>query len=165
MTEIEIRYEEAPEHAYELMKLIIDKMFLELVNAKILILMDTKQRMADGGAKITLGRMSKTNDLTRHLTIDESGSETGYDYIMYLDKQMWDHVDDKDRSCVIRHELRHTLIDDEAKAPYKLRAHTIEDFHEEVKLNEKDPRWRERVAAVTESRYESLKNPQQKLPI
>jgi len=159
--EIEIRFEDAPNHAYTLMKEAVKDHFPELVNASILILMDLKKRAADSGNKIVLGRMSKTNDLTRHLTIDESGSESGYDYIMYLDKLMWDNIADPDRMRVIRHELRHTQVDDK----YGLRDHTIEDFHSEVNLNDDDPRWRERVGLVLEAKYEALKSPQQKLPI
>jgi hypothetical protein len=92
---MDIRFEDASEHAYELMNGLIKVHFEELVNCKILILMDLKQRM--NGDKIVLGRMTKTNDLTRHLTIEESASDTGYDYIMYLDKVMWDSLGDSDR--------------------------------------------------------------------
>jgi predicted metallopeptidase len=165
---MDIRFEDASEHAYELMNGLIKVHFEELVNCKILILMDLKQRM--NGDKIVLGRMTKTNDLTRHLTIEESASDTGYDYIMYLDKVMWDSLGDSDRIRVIRHELRHTSLDLDAKNPYKLRPHTIEDFHSEIHLNEDDPRWRERVAILVESRYMNIgsvnpEDSQQKLPI
>ena len=159
---MDIRFEDAPDHAYDLMSGLIATHFKELGNCKILILMDLKERKT--GDMITLGRMTKANDLTRHLTIDESGSETGYDYIMYLDKLMWKNIDDSDRIRVIRHELRHTHVDIDSKQPYKLRPHTIEDFHSEVKLNEDDPRWRERVGMFVASKYESLKSSQQKLP-
>ena len=164
---MDLRFEEAPDRAYELMREIIKDESLhwptELVNAKILILIDTKKRMS--GEKIVLGRMSKTNDLTRHLTIDDSGEErpAGYDYIMYLDKILWKFTEDADRIRVLRHELKHTSIEDCA-TPYKLRGHTIEDFYSEVKLNEDDPFWRTRVATMVDSKYEELKNPQGKLP-
>ncbi len=60
----DIRFEEAPKHAYDLMGKCLEKSFPELVNAEILMLMDLKER-SSGGA-ITLGRILKTNDLTRH---------------------------------------------------------------------------------------------------
>jgi len=154
---MELRFETAPDHAYDLMKAIIRERFPELASAEVLILMDLKKRVA--GESITLGRIVKTNDLTRHLTIDESGTDRGYDYIIFLDKLMWDNIDDTDRSRVIRHELRHTSVDDEAKKnPYKTRIHTIEDFYSEVDLNIDDPRWRERVATLLNVKYESQDN-------
>jgi len=160
--DVDIRFEDAPEHAYDLMHLLIGSHFKELGDCKILILMDLKERKT--GDTITLGRITKTNDLTRHLTIDESGSDTGYDYIMYLDKVMWNNIEDLDRVRIIRHELRHTHIEIESKSPYKLRPHSIEDFHSEVNLNEDDPRWRDRVGILVATKYESIKNSQQKLP-
>jgi hypothetical protein len=154
---MELRFETAPDHAYDLMKAIMREYFPELASAEVLILMDLKKRMT--GEAIILGRIVKTNDLTRHLTIDESGTERGYDYIIFLDKLMWDNIDDTDKSRVIRHELRHTSVDDEAKKnPYKLRIHTIEDFYSEVDLNTDDPRWRERVAAMVNVKYNSMDN-------
>uniref|UniRef100_A0A6M3IZK0 Putative phage metallopeptidase domain-containing protein n=1 Tax=viral metagenome TaxID=1070528 RepID=A0A6M3IZK0_9ZZZZ len=161
MSDIEIRFEEAPEQAYKLLKKIMKKYFTDMANANILILMDTKIRTADSGNKIILGRFVKTNDLTRHLTIDESGTDRGFDYIMFLDKVMWDNIDDADRERIIRHELRHALVADK----FQVQGHSIEDFYEEVELNQDDPRWRERVALVTQTKYDALKNPQQKLPL
>ena len=158
MGDIDIRFEEAPEDAYEVLTKMRRNHFPELVNANILILMDTKKRTADSGNKIVMGRIEKTNDLTRHLTIDDAESERGFDYIMYLDKMMWSMIDRHDKDRTVRHELRHTMIS-EADMPYKLRAHTIEDFYSEVSLNEDDPRWRERVGIALSSRYDQLKRP------
>lgn len=156
----ETRFEEASEHAYVLIRKCIRDSFLELEDAKILVLMDTKERQL--GGKITLGRILKTNDLTRHLTIDESGSDQGYDYIIFLDKLMWDNTEDVDRLRIISHELSHTVVEDDK---YRLRIHTIEDFFSEVKRNEKDPRWRERVGMMLVAKYEELKTKQIKLPL
>ena len=38
--------------------------------------------------------------------------------------------------------------------PYKLVGHDIEDFMIEMDLNQDDPRWRNRLAAVAESVYD-----------
>ena len=156
----DIRFEEAPKHAYDLMGKCLEKSFPELVNAEILILMDIKER-SSGGA-ITLGRIQKTNDLTGHLTIDDSGNDRGYDYIIFLDKLMWDNTNDVDRLRVISHELSHTVVDEDK---YKLRIHTIEDFFSEVERNKKDPRWRQRVGSMMVGKYEELKTKQIKLPL
>ena len=112
---------------------------------------------------IILARIVKTNDLTRHLTIDESGSDLGYDYIVFFDKLLWNHTEDIDRNRLMRHELRHTDISvDDSK--FKIRSHTIEDFYSEVELNRDDPRWRQRLGDMLVARYEA-KDPQQKLPM
>ncbi len=125
--------------------------FPELRNAEILVLFDKKKRMS-GGA-LVLGRIQKTNDLIKKLS-DEVVDE-GYDYIMYLDKKMWESSADMDRERVIRHEFRHCFVDLDARGtPYKLIGHTIEDFYEEVELNDDDPRWRLRLGEVTYAAYD-----------
>jgi hypothetical protein len=125
--------------------------FPELRNAEILVLFDKKKRMS-GGA-LVLGRIQKSNDLIKKLT-DEVVDE-GYDYIMYLDKKMWESSADMDRERVIRHEFRHCFVDLDARGtPYKLIGHTIEDFYEEVELNEDDQRWRIRLGEITYAAYD-----------
>ncbi len=157
----DLRYEDAPEHAYKLLQKCIKEHFPEIGQVKVLILMDTKKR--ESQSMIVLARIIKTNELTRHLTIDESGSDLGYDYIVFFDKLLWNHTKDIDRNRLMRHELRHTDISvDDSKL--KIRAHTIEDFHSEVELNKDDPRWRQRLGDMLFARYEA-KDPQQKLPM
>lgn len=160
---MDIRFEDAPQAVYEMMERIIAEHFQELSNCKILILMDLKERKV--GDQLILGRMSKTNDLTRHLTIDNSGSDFGYDYIMYLDKMMWITIEKKDRIRIMRHELRHTQVNPESKNQYGLRGHTVEDFHSEIVLNMETPRWRDQVGELVRNRYDIISNPQRKLPL
>jgi len=125
--------------------------FPELRNAEILVLFDKKKRMS-GGA-LVLGRIQKSNDLIKKLT-DEVVDE-GYDYIMYLDKKMWEVSAEMDRERVIRHEFRHCFVDLDARGtPYKLLGHTIEDFYEEVELNSDDQRWRMRLGEITYAAYD-----------
>ncbi|PKN06306.1 MAG: hypothetical protein CVU72_05165 [Deltaproteobacteria bacterium HGW-Deltaproteobacteria-7] len=94
----------------------------------------------------------------RHLTKDGVDIVEGYDYIITLDRKCWDNITDLDRVKILRHELRHTFFDIESDDnPYKLLNHSISDFYEEVDLNKNDPRWRERVATLTEDIYEQEK--------
>jgi hypothetical protein len=151
-----IRYQEVSERALELLREVKAKYFPELKNAKIKVLFDVKKRQA--GGRMVLGRIMKTNDLMRHLTKEEADAAEGYDYIITLDKPCWENIPDEDRIRILRHELRHTFVDIEAEAnPYKLQNHSITDFYEEVDLNQDNPRWRDRVAALTESIYEQQK--------
>lgn len=151
-----LRYEEVTEHVLDMLKSVRAQYFPELKNAKIKVLFDLKKRKS--GGRIVLGRIMKTNDLIRQLTKDEVEVIEGYDYIITLDKTCWDHVPDEDRLRILRHELRHALFDiDSENDPYKLLSHSISDFYEEVEMNQDDPRWRERVASLTETIYEQQK--------
>lgn len=151
-----LRYDEANDHVMELLKEVRSKDFPELVNAKIKALFDLKKRKS--GGMVVLARIIKTNDLMRHLTRDGADRHDGYDYIITLDKKCWDNITDLDRVKILRHELRHAFFDIEAEDnPYKLLNHSVSDFYEEVELNKNDPRWRERVATLTDDIYEQEK--------
>lgn len=154
-----IRYEDVTDEVEEMLKEIRSRNFPELRNAKIKVLFDLKKRRS--GGRITLGRIMKTNDLLRHLTIDRVDPVEGFDYIITLDKTCWDAIERIDRERIIRHELRHAYFDiDSEENPYKLVDHSILDFYEEVEANKDDPRWSERVSTVTEAIYEQKKEEQ-----
>lgn len=151
-----LRYEEVTDNVLDMLTSVKSQHFPELKNAKIKLLFDLKKRKS--GGRIVIGRIMKTNDLIRQLTKDEVEVMEGYDYIITLDKTCWDHIPDGDRLRILRHELRHTFFDIESENdPYKLLSHSITDFYEEVEMNQDDPRWRERVASLTESIYEQQK--------
>jgi hypothetical protein len=148
-----MRFEDVTESVEVTVNRVRERDFPELANGSIKILFDLKRRMS--GGKLVLGRMQKTNELTRHLTIDEARSDEGYDYIMYLDKMAWDNMEDEDKIRLIRHELRHCFYDINTTGnPYKVIGHSIEDFYEEIELNEDDPRWAQRVVELTMHMYE-----------
>jgi hypothetical protein len=148
-----IRYEDATTSELELMSEIIGEYFPDLRNVKIKILFDLKKKTTNG--KLCLGRCQKTNDLIKHLTLDETNDDEGYNYIIYLDKCAWDSIERVDKIRLMRHELRHIFIDlDSERNPYKLLPHDIEDFAEEIALNQDDLRWAQRVASLAETMYE-----------
>jgi hypothetical protein len=150
-----LRYEDVSETVMEMFRKVKSQYFTELKNAKIKVLFDLKKRKS--GGKIVIGRIVKSNDLIRHLT-KNGNAEEGYDFIITLDKKCWDHISEEDRVKILRHELRHTSYDLESEDnPYKLVDHSILDFYEEVEMNQGDPRWRERVATLTEDIYEQEK--------
>jgi hypothetical protein len=145
------RFTDVTQDVKDMVRAVRAEHFPELRNAEILVLFDKKKRMS-GGA-LVLGRIQKTNDLIKKLS-DEVVDE-GYDYIMYLDKKMWESSAEMDRERVIRHEFRHCFVDLDARGtPYKLIGHTIEDFYEEVELNDDDPRWRLRLGEITYAAYD-----------
>jgi predicted metallopeptidase len=155
-----LRYEEVNEEVMSVLKEVKSEYFPELKNAKIKVLFDIKKRKS--GGRVVLARIMKTNDLLRHLTIDEADAMEGYDYIITLDKTCWDSIIRDDKIRIVRHELRHTCFDIESEEnPYKLLDHSISDFYEEVEYNRDDPRWRERLATVVEDIYEQRKEARQ----
>ena len=150
-----LRYEDVTGTVMEMFRRVKSQHFPELKNAKIKVLFDLKKRKSVG--RVVIGRIVKANDLIRHLT-KNGNAEEGYDFIITLDKKCWDHITDEDRVKILRHELRHTSYDLESEDnPYKLVDHSILDFYEEVEMNQSDPRWRERVAILTEDIYEQEK--------
>ena len=151
-----LRYEEATDEVRRLLDKVMADHFGGLKNAKIAALFDTKKHMA--GGQVMLSSIMKPNDVVRHFTRADAGSEEGYDYIVIIDKKAWEAIDDADRTRMLRHELRHTFYDIEAEDnPYKLIDHTVADFYEEIELNRDDPKWRQRVCALVADLYEQEK--------
>lgn len=151
-----LRYEDVTDDVMDMLKEIRNSYFPELKNAKIKMLFDLKKRRS--GGMIVLARIVKTNDLLRHLTMDQMEAVEGYDYIITLDKLCWRSIADEDRERILRHELRHTYFDIDAEnTPYRLQNHTIADFYEEVENNKADPRWRDRIARLVADIYEQQK--------
>jgi hypothetical protein len=155
-----LRYEEVNDEVVTMLREIKSQYFPELKNAQIKVLFDLRKRKS--GGMMILGRIMRTNDLLRHLTIDEAGAVEGYDYIITLDKLCWDNITKTDKERLIRHELRHTVFDLEADSnPFKLQDHTISDFYEEIEYNKDDPRWRERLSTLVDDIYEQQKEARQ----
>jgi len=155
-----LRYEEVNDEVMSVLKEVKSEYFPELKNAKIKALFDIKKRKS--GGVVVLARIMKTNDLLRHLTIDEADAMEGYDYIITIDKTCWDSIIRDDKIRIIRHELRHAHFDIESDDnPYKLLDHSISDFYEEVEFNKDDPRWRERLGVLVEDIYEQKKEARQ----
>ena len=140
------RFEDVTQDEYLILNEIRARHFSELAGAEIKIVFDTKKRKS--GGKIVLARIKKPSEVEKFLCTDP------VDYIIFLDQNAWALADSEDRVRLIRHELRHTLVDFDSDNPYKLRDHSITDFYSEVKLNEDDPRWAERVGVATLAIYE-----------
>jgi hypothetical protein len=62
------------------------------------------------------------------------------------------HCDEEDVKRVIRHELRHIFITERGKLT--LQPHSLEDFYEEVELNNNDTRWALRVVEMVSLIYD-----------
>jgi predicted metallopeptidase len=146
----ETRYSDATEVEYAALNEVRNQWFPDLMGARIKILFDLKKKSS--GKKIVLARIYKTNDLIKHLTLSEKEVD-GTDLIIFLDKACWDSVTPQDHIRIMRHELRHVELV-ESKNPFSIVGHDIEDFVSEVKLNQDDMGWRQRVVNLTAAIYE-----------
>ena len=154
------RYVEVSDEAVEIKEELVKELFPELVNAKIKMIFDTKPRKS-GGRHIH-AQMSKPNDLIRYLTAHETSDFEGYDYLMYIDKGVFENIERVDKRRLIRHELRHCHFEPStSKDPYKLVPHDIEDFYDDIEIEQQsengDLRWKERLSAVAESVHQKKK--------
>ena len=145
------RYEIAGHEAEALLHQIRTEHFGHLHSANIQLLLDTKKRVAKG--VVVLARIVKPTDLLLHFSQYADGITV--DYIITVDKKAWLMADKPDRARILRHELRHAFYDIENEDdPYKILGHELEDFYEEVRLNQDDPRWAERMVELTGAAYE-----------
>jgi len=149
-----MRYEPVTSDVKETVRNLINTTFPELGSAKILCVFDTQKRESKG--RLILADIKKAGEFEKFLTMDEADNE-GYDYIMRIDLKAWSLGTNEDRTRLIRHELRHTLVDNDATKPWKLRGHSIEDFYSEIRLNEDNPRWAEDLSMKVISSYEMEK--------
>ena len=143
------RYEDVTEDVKTVVARVIDTHFTDLANVKVKFLFDTKKATRNG--RIALGKCQKPNELTKHFTIPEAKNDEGYQYVITLDKLAYNNMPDVDRIRLIRHELRHILAvrnDETGDVKCKIMPHNIDDFVEEVMLNDDDPEWAKRIGKM-----------------
>ena len=148
-----MRYEDVPESLKDVVKQVINENFPELAAPGIMCVFDEKLKISKG--KIILAQIKKANEVEKFLSLDDKEFEEGPDYIIFINKKAWELADAQDKIRLIRHELRHTLVDlDHEKNPYKIVPHDLEDFHAEVVLNTDKPRWAEDLGLRVKTAYE-----------
>lgn len=148
------RYEEVGFQVEEMVERIAIDKFPELEGAHIKVIFDLKKKTKDG--RIVVARIKKMNDELKFLAMTEEGLE--YDYMIFIDKQVWDCLEDRDRERVIFHELCHTQVDTGKECPYNIKDHEIQGFHAETEYNADDPRWAERIHVICQSVHDPENN-------
>lgn len=149
------RFEDAPRQVVDFVQGIIDKDFPNLQGALVCVMFDTKKRKA--GGRYVFGRIKKTNDELKAFAMTEAGQ--AYDYVMYLDKLVFEALDEADRERIVFHELCHCVTDFDSNADqYKIQEHEIQTFYAEIDKNVDDPRWLERVSAIGSSVHDPEAN-------
>jgi len=130
---------------------IINKDFSHLAQAKIKMIFDQKKRKT--GGRYQLGKMQKSNDLIRHLTSREALDPEGFDYLLFIDENVFEVLDQMDKVRLVRHLLQYADIDFEAEKPYKIRKEEVITWYDELEYNKDDPKWFERLEVIAESIY------------
>jgi len=149
------RYYEADQSVYNVMNDLIEERFAGTLNAaNIKILMDTKAKVDKLTQRMTFASIKCANDVERFLTMD-GHNMTGLDYIMFVSELVWELSSDLDKKRIISHELRHCFLND--KGDYKTIKHDIEDFYDEIKLNEDDPMWGQALSTIAIAKLEQMK--------
>ncbi len=149
------RYYKADDVTKNLMESLLNERFAEFANVNIEIIMDSKLKIDKLNDKVVLASIKLTNDVEKYLTSDYAVQRYGHDYFIFINELAWELADEKDKKRIMSHELRHMFIDDNGN--YKVRKHDIEDFIVEIKLNEDDPEWGNRLSTIVNAKYEQMK--------
>lgn len=144
------RFEDAPQQVIDFVSNVVVEHFPELQGCLIKVMYDTKKRKS--GGRLVLARIKKTNDELKAFAVDEGGNP--YDYVMFLDKLVWENISESDREKLVFHELCHCQIDLDSSDQFKIKDHEIQTFYAEIEFVRDDPRWVERVSAIAESVYD-----------
>lgn len=142
------RFEDAPQQTIDFVEGVMDREFPNLQGALIKVMYDNKKRKS--GGRFVFARIKKTNDELKAFAVTDDGRP--YDYVMFLDHQLWDALPEPDKDKVVFHELCHCITDFESNSDqYKIQDHEIQTFYSEIEYVADDPRWVERVSAICAS--------------
>ena len=145
------RFEKALIEDEEKLKNVIVKGFPELMIANFLIYMDNKKRKSKG--KYVISRIKKNTEEQRIMSMSDSGME--FHYTIYIDKFVWNHLEENDQISLLRRLLCQCKIDhDNTIDVYKTYEPEISDWYSEIEFNKDDPRWLIRVQTMAESLYD-----------
>jgi hypothetical protein len=148
-----MRYEDADESLVEVFLKVAEERFpTTCANLNIKLMFDTKRRVSKG--KILLASIEIANDKVKYFTKHEV-EVGGYDYVVTVDKKAWELANDKDKTRLLSHELRHVFIGEDGKK--KLVPHDVEDFAYEMELNKDDPNWGMKLATLVGDVYDQEK--------
>lgn len=146
------RYEDVDDSVVETFLEVAEANFDTVGQLKIKFVFDTKKAIRNG--RIRLGMCELASDKIRFFSKDSVAIE-GYDYVITLDKKAWSFADHATRVKLMRHELRHVLMDENGKL--RIAPHDVEDFRAEIILNKDDPDWAGKLATVVEAAYDQEK--------
>jgi len=144
-----LRYEPVGNDNINFCETIKDSYFPQLIGAEVMYVFDTKGKKSKG--KYVCAWIKKMNDEMKFLSMTNDGKV--YEYCIFIDKSIWQNLDDDDKKRVIYHEFCHTDVNHDKKNPYGIKDHEIQGFYDEQNVDFYDPRWNERIYLIAESIY------------
>ena len=93
------------------------------------------------------GKVDKVNDKTKALL----GENEECDFIITINRDIWEMLNEDERMALIDHELGHCWV---AGTEYKIAGHDIEDFHDVIRRH---GRWNKAVERTIKA-HEDYKN-------
>lgn len=109
---------------------VMNKWFSELRMSWIKPLFYTKKKMK-GKSRIIMAYVRKMSEFEQYLC----GSDD-YEYFLFIDGNIWPELSPDDKVRLVRHELRHILIDYDKNGDirYLMADHNLIDFREDYKI-------------------------------
>jgi len=147
-----MRYEECNENLVEVFLEILEDRFPNKAHLKYKLVFDTKKKVSKGC--FILADIALASEKIKFFTKDDIAVD-GYDYILTVNKKAWELASEKDKRRILSHEMRHVFLDEKGSA--KLIGHEIEDFYEEIRLNQDDPEWSRKLGRLALDVYEQEK--------
>lgn len=153
-----IKFEDATGDVIELFEKVKTNLFPELNDALFKLVWRNKKKGKKDG--LVFAEVMSPGEFTRYLTSEEANEENGFDFIVIIDKLIYNNIDEEDKVRLLRHELRHCVYNpskEDRKSQYGLRDHTVQDFYEDVAIEAQaggDPQWKERILEIGLSLYE-----------
>jgi len=147
-----MRYEEANEDLVAVFLELLEDRFPGLAYLKYKLVFDNKKKVSKG--KMVLADVALASERIKFFTKDNVAVD-GYDYILTVNRKAWDLASEVDKRRMISHEMRHVFVDEKGNA--KLIGHEIEDFYEEIRLNQDDPEWGRKLARLVKDVYDQEK--------
>lgn len=147
-----MRYEDCDESLVGVFLELLEDRFPNKAHLKYKLVFDTKKKVSQG--RMVLADIQLASEKIKFFTRDNVAVE-GYDYVLTVNKKAWDLASEKDKRRIISHEMHHVFIDE--KGAPKLIGHEIEDFYEEIKLNQDDPEWSRKLGRLVIDVYEQEK--------
>ena len=142
------RYEEGSRNLQKLIDKMKDDKFPIIKQARIKPLLDSKAKKTKG--KYRIAELRLADEFIKFFS--EMIEDHPYDYVLVIDKALYNKVEKKDIRRVVFHELCHGFKDDNGK--YKLVPHDFEGFYDEIPYNEDDPDWNLRLSNEMEILHE-----------
>jgi hypothetical protein len=145
-----MNFETPDEQTKNLVNVIIENHFPSLKGCVIEPIFKTNKNKSKG--TYVISKLDKSTPILKHIYSSINGNEL--DYILYLDMNVFNALEEEDKKLLIRHTLEYADVNMDANNPYGLRKAEVETFYDIIELTKDDPRWQQRMQDIAASIYE-----------